>query len=135
MSIRLRLTLWYSLILTVSLLAFGIAMYYLLNTSTMNQYKQVLEETTEKVHERISYASFFGFNLDITLDQVDHMLSKQIYLQVVNYTSQEFQRSGNAVESGILIPLSDDTFQQTLQRKVTYEVEDIDGYRFLIYNR
>src|SRR5690625_498457 len=135
MSIRLRLTLWYSLILTVTLLAFGISMYYLIHTLTMNQYKQVLEETTEKVEQRISYASFLGLNLDITLDEVDHMLSKQIYLQVVNFTSQEFQRSGNAVEHGITITLSEDTFQQMMQSKATYVTKTIDGYRFLIYNR
>ena len=55
MSIRLRLTLWYSAILAVTLFFFGFSLYFLLSTMTMNQYKQNLTEHAEKVQQRIAY--------------------------------------------------------------------------------
>lgn len=139
MSIRLRLTLWYSAILAVTLFFFGFSLYFLLSTMTMNQYKQNLTEHAEKVQQRIAYGvslSLRGIDLDIQLDAVDHFLSKEIYLQVINiYNLNDLKRSSNAREDQIYIPFSQKTIDTALKRVAHFETDEIHGHTFLIYNR
>ncbi len=139
MSIRLRLTLWYSAILATTLLLFGFSLYFLLSALSMNQYKQNLTEHAEKVQQRIAYGislSLRGIDFDIQLDAVDHFLSKEIYLQVINiYNPQDLKRSSNARQDNIYIPFSQETIDLALKRVAHFETNQIHGHTFLIYNR
>lgn len=140
MSIRLRLTLWYSFILTCTFIVFGVSFYFLLSTMTMNQYKKILTEHAEKVQQRIAYGisiSFLrGIDLDIQLDAVDRFLSQEIYLQVINFTNlRDIKRSGNAREDQIFIPYSKKTLEAAINRERYYETIQIHGHPFLVYNR
>lgn len=143
MSIRFRLTLWYTLILAVTLLMFGVLLYFLTSTITSNQYKDILNKHTEKVFERIGfgiYPSLSGWDLDIKLDDIDTFNSKKIYLQLVNLTSlrdtdqAKVSRSTNAIEDQIFIPFNQETIDQAQQKYAFFETAKIHGYPFLIYN-
>lgn len=143
MSIRFRLTLWYTLILAVTLLLFGVLLYFFTSTITSNQYKDILNKHTEKVFERIGFGlspSLSGWDLDLKLDDVDTFNSKKIYLQLVNLTSlrdsdqAKVSRSTNAIEDQIFIPFSQATIDQAQDQYAFFESTKIHGYPFLIYN-
>lgn len=143
MSIRLRLTLWYTAILATTLLMFGIVFYFLISTITTSQYKDILDKHTEKVYDRIGYSivlSMRGWDLDIKLDDIDTFNSKKIYLQLINLTSTrdsvqaKVSRSTNAIEDDIFIPFSHDTIEQAAERYAFFSTAKMHGYPFLIYN-
>lgn len=143
MSIRSRLTLWYTAILATTLLMFGIVLYFLMSTITTSQYKEILDKHTEKVYERIGYnivLSVSGWDLDIKLDDIDTFNSKKIYLQLVNLTSNDdaiqakVSRSTNAIEDDIFIPVTHETIEQAEERYAFFKTTKMHGYPFLVYN-
>jgi two-component system OmpR family sensor kinase len=143
MSLRLRLTLWYTGILAVTLLLFGIVLYFLLSAMTNNQYKDILQKHADKVYQRIEFGlslTMSGWDLDIQLDEVDTFLSKEIYLQVVNLSSLQdlsqikVSRSSNAEQDQITIPITQETIKQVRDGTIFFDNATIQGYPFLIYN-
>ncbi len=144
MSIRFRLTVWYTAILSVTLLVFGIVTYVLLSTLTTNQNKNILQEHTEKVERRIEFGlslSMQGWDLDIQLDDIDTFFSKEIYLQVVNLTNitelseMKISRSSNAEKDMLHIPFSQDTWEQAKLGVAFFETTKLHGYPFLVFNK
>lgn len=143
MSIRFRLTLWYTAILAATLLLFGVILFFITSAISNNQYKDILHKHTEKVFERIGfglYPTLTGWDLDIRLDDVDTFHSKKIYLQLVNLTTvrdtgqAKVSRSTNAIEDEIFIPFNQHTIEQAQERYAFFETTKIHGYPFLIYN-
>jgi signal transduction histidine kinase/flagellar basal body-associated protein FliL len=144
MSIRLRLTLWYTAILAVTLLFFCVVVYLLIAAVTNNQSKEMLREQTAKVYQRINYdvyLSYMGWDIDIQLDTIDELLSREIYLQVVNLANIEdssrikVQRSENAVKDEIVLVFSRSTLERALKGADFFETHEIKGFSFLIYNK
>lgn len=144
MSIRFRLTVWYTAILAGTLLLFGIVLYFLMSSMTQNQYEEILKKHSEKVHERIEFGlslSLSGWDLDIQLDDVDTFLSREIYLQVVNLTNVKdlstikVSRSSNAEKGELFIPFTAGTLERAKEHQDFFETAHIQGFPFLIYNK
>lgn len=144
MSIRLRLTLWYTAILTVTLMLFGVLIYFLISTTTHRQYTDILETQTELVYDRIGYElilSLSGWDLDIQLDDIDSFSSKEIYLQIVNLTGTRdpsvvrVKRSSNAERNNLFIPFNEEMLEQARNKQTFVKTAHIQGYPFLIYNK
>lgn len=143
MSIRFRLTLWYTLILSLTLILFGVLLYFLLTTITSNQYKEILEKHAATVHQRIEVQlnlTTRGWDLDIQLDDIDTFMSKEIYLQVVNVTSisdmeVRVRRSTNAEKDNVVIPFTREIFNQANTAETFFTSSKIQEYPFLVYNK
>jgi two-component system OmpR family sensor kinase len=138
MSIRLRLTLWYTTVLTLTLLVFGAGLYFFLKTTTLDQYKSSMKNHVNEVYGRMDFnlmPSMEGWYLDFYLDDQDTFLSEGIYLQLVNLSALEVTTSRNAMEHKLRIPYSDADLNQLQQEPSFFETVQIQGHPFLVYHQ
>lgn len=107
MSIRLRLTLWYSGLLAATLLVFGVSLYIFMNWNTYADIKNQLKTTGES----LTYSGTItqdGRIKSLDLDyksrsQLGSLLEKDMFLQLINYGegvvsgSSNLRQLGNAI--------------------------------------
>ena len=93
MSLRTRLTLWYTGVLAVTLLAFGVALYYFLSYSTIHNIEKSLEQQGEQFVSQIRVVSFFSTNI-LELPELNDFKSAGTYLQA-NMTDGSIRKSNN----------------------------------------
>ncbi|MFC5402800.1 sensor histidine kinase [Cohnella soli] len=82
MSIRLRLTLWYSGVLALALVAFGIILYGVVKSNTMGGLRTQMKQVYEVTGVRITPDQ----DLEVRVDTPRGITYSNIYMQVVNYT-------------------------------------------------
>ncbi|OUS68393.1 two-component sensor histidine kinase [Paenibacillus sp. MY03] len=102
MSIRLRLTLWYSGLLAATLLVFGISLYVFMNWNTYADVKSQLKSTAERlgVHGTVTQGRL---SLDLnyqSISELPSILEKSMYLQLVNYEEGVITGSSNLRQLG-----------------------------------
>ncbi|QHT60071.1 HAMP domain-containing histidine kinase [Paenibacillus lycopersici] len=115
MSIRLRLTLWYSVILAVTLVVFGIAFYYFVNYNTYHVMKGKIAAQANAI------------NITSSLDSFDNILiapqsllgDEELYIQVTNYKRGVYQQTSN-------LKRLDAKFEQPDPKTVS---EDDEGFK------
>ncbi|MFF2885221.1 sensor histidine kinase [Paenibacillus sp. NPDC057967] len=102
MSIRLRLTLWYSGLLAIALLVFGASVYLFINWNTYNDLRVMLKKQSEQLNVSATYLSFYDQNilLDIGLNGNSPMIDKKMFVQFVKYTDKKIERSYNLEQLG-----------------------------------
>lgn len=127
MSIRLRLTAWYSGILAVMLLALSAAVYGFFYINTYGELKDILRsraQSPELLQQTLNY--------DGTLDLVfNKRLDMQyMYGQMYIYDSKKLTRSGNLQDAGLQfdVPTREQMKDGEQWIHATY-----GGYNFLIY--
>ncbi|MCY9589688.1 sensor histidine kinase [Paenibacillus chitinolyticus] len=133
MSIRMRLTLLYSGILSATLLLFGIVLYSFLQIYFINDLKDSLREQTDVLQESVTYklkVDPLGSDLDIQLDHVDTVQSG-MYLQLVNLINGDKARTRNLGQ--VELPFSKDAAGKN--KKGYYITEEVQQSPFLIYNQ
>ncbi|MFC5468687.1 sensor histidine kinase [Cohnella suwonensis] len=82
MSIRLRLTLWYSGLLAVAMIAFGIIIYGIVQSNTMGG----LRDQMKQAYEATGVGITSDQELEVRVDTPRGITYSNIYMQVVNYT-------------------------------------------------
>lgn len=106
MSIRLRLTLWYSGLLAVTLLVFGVTIYLFINWNTYTDLKEQL-----KVQDRnivVTGGTNFLDQLDLDLDSRQSRIEeKDMYIQIVNYREGAIKQSYNLRELDFVLPYAE----------------------------
>lgn len=101
MSLRLRLTLWYSAMLAGALLIFGIIVYLFISWNTYSELKEEVRTQTEK----LGVTGTLVFNsLDLNLDRQSRIEGKNMYVQLINYSNGKIRRSTNLVDQGLYLP-------------------------------
>ena len=88
MSVRLRLTLWYSGLLTVLLFAFGLAVYSVVHHNTMQEIKQRLREEGDRMYVGIMWSAF-PLRADLGLEPPRSFDGATIGAQLVSYIRSE----------------------------------------------
>ncbi|MEB3102453.1 sensor histidine kinase [Ferviditalea candida] len=132
MSIRLRLTLWYTGILAVTLVFFALALYLFLYVKMNNDTMQTLKQRGDEFSSQIRIVKFpdYGF-VQIVLPELKDFKYSDIYLQTYTVDGQ-IQRSSNL---GFSLPLSQEAIEKVKQRKESFETAKIRQNMFLIYNK
>ncbi|MFD0590798.1 sensor histidine kinase [Paenibacillus sp. GCM10027627] len=106
MSIRLRLTLWYSGLLAATLLLFGISLYMFVNWNTYEDLREQVKKQSESLG--INSTFFLGDNvLDLNLDRESRIEDKDVYVQLVNYREGYIRQSHNLTQQALVIPYPD----------------------------
>ncbi|MHA7965635.1 sensor histidine kinase [Paenibacillus sp. CAU 1782] len=100
MSIRLRLTLWYSGLLAITLLVFGVSLYWFVNWNTYNELRTQIKKQADEI--RVTATIFT--NLDLELDRRTQIAEKDTYIQLINYHEGIIKQSSNLRQQSILIP-------------------------------
>lgn len=131
MSIRLRLTLWYSGLLSILLVAFGIIVYSVVYNNTMSDLRERLRQEAE--HVRVS-GNFFSGGIDLNAQITSGIDVNVIGVQVVNYTEDMrgvvSGKTNNLIRWNITYPYPD--FLNASNRFVSSRVE---GHPFLVYEQ
>ncbi len=135
MSIRLRLTLWYSTILAVTLIAFGIVVYLSLSYLLYNNQKQQMERLSKEIESQITRVTFYFQGQPrqvMRLPELNEFRYSGFFIQVVD-------REG-AVESKNIrtaLPVPSSALNGNGSKNPFYFQTSIDPYpfTFLIYNK
>ncbi|NEW08248.1 HAMP domain-containing histidine kinase [Paenibacillus sp. SYP-B3998] len=137
MSLRLRLTLWYSGILAVTMLLFGILLYFFLNYFLYDQIRQDLKREADVTYSRVqkSFAlSLKGLVIDLELENRD-FYSTNTFLQLYNVQLKTFNRSANLQYYNVTLPITNTTIDKLKKETALFEKTKVVGQDFLIYHQ
>ncbi|TXK70616.1 hypothetical protein [Paenibacillus sp. N3.4] len=132
MTIRLRMTLLYSGILSITLLLFGIVLYVFLKFYIFSDLKNTLKEQTDVLQRNVQYQLELypmGWNLLFQLDDFDSVQSG-MYLQIINLVSGYKTKSANL--RNVQLPFSTKILAD--KKAGYYDTPTIHHSPFLIYN-
>ena len=124
MSIRLRLTLWYSGLLAVTLFIFSVSIYLFINYNSYRDAKNEIQEQLRNMKIVGSVDYFDGLNLDF-----DNPFASNVYIQVYNFTNGNVVRSDNLIRANRQFAVPDPK-KPIREGYVTLKV---DQYKFLTY--
>lgn len=133
MSIRLRMTLWYTGILTGTLLVFGIVLYvllsYVLYDNQKSQMKQLSNDilADQKVSPWISGRGTYRLIIDFPL--LDSTKYPGIFVQAVDLDGSVAKASSNQT-----FTVPDRVLSKTKNNQSFFEKEKVSGLQFLFYN-
>ncbi len=143
MTIRMRLTIWYTSVLAVTLIVFGTALYFFLEQSSLQQYEDNITRQVNEVGQRLEYARVVtpnGVRFLMQLDDTDTLLTQGIYLRLVNLTNLQVSQSSNTLAHRVELELSEDTLDELEQGKSGFLEEDSllvrdERYPFLVHHQ
>ncbi|MFC5652374.1 sensor histidine kinase [Paenibacillus solisilvae] len=129
MSIRLKLTFWYSIVLAATLVAFGVAIYFFVNINTYSEMKERIR--TQALQIRI------GATLDFSDFGVvpSTIQDEELYIQLVKYKqdTDQFERTSNLIDYQLVLPYPEPTSPDLrTDRYVHVKVKNVS---FLVYQR
>ena len=109
MPIRIRLTLWYTSLLGIILIAFGALLYFVLNFSLHAQIDYSLQDRAQQVINEIQARAFFDkWTRQIVIPQANVFSSPATFIQVIQADGSVVTASDNLkgedipVDSGLL---------------------------------
>ncbi|WP_166242068.1 sensor histidine kinase [Paenibacillus turpanensis] len=135
MSIRSRLTLWYSAILAVTLVVFGIVVYVSLSYLLYDNQKQQAIRVSQELELQMKRASFiFRGQPYMRLPEMNEFRYNGFFLQIVDSTGQV--QSSN-LRSGVSLPVPDKLKTGGDPGDAFFENTTIEPYPFvfLVYNK
>jgi two-component system, OmpR family, sensor kinase len=144
MSIRLRLTLLYSTILALTLIAFGAILYTIQSRYTLNVLERDLALNAERVAERLNAFHHVRFARPVPQDtppdwvrefgpQVLQELRVRDVVWILTADGTTYERSSGRNE--VVLPLSESGLQAAQDGQVWVEIVPVEGERTLIYTR
>ncbi|MCR8644836.1 HAMP domain-containing histidine kinase [Paenibacillus sp. N1-5-1-14] len=111
MSLRLRLTLWYSSILAVTMLIFGMGLYMFLNFFLMDSLERGLAETTAQMNRHlITNYNFQKMEAEIELKDTKTIRESLYFFQVYNFRAKSYSLSANLRNNPL--PITDDDIKR-----------------------
>jgi len=133
MSIRLRLTLWYTIILVAVLILFGASLYYLLTATLLNSIDRQLEATAQQLEESARMTpSFTLFGMVIEVPDLDMLAGPGLYIQVYDAGQRRVTRRSTTLGEASL-PLDTSALAAALRGQAWLETRSVGGSRLRIY--
>jgi heavy metal sensor kinase len=133
MSIRWRLTLWYTTILAVVIVVFGAALYTLLTFTLMNSIDRQLQGTAELVAQSVRVVlPLFGLDTVLEVPDLDIMATPGVYIQVYDLDSGQTLRSRTLGEGAL--PLDDSDLDEALAGRGRWRTVSVGGTKLRIYS-
>lgn len=130
MSIRLRLTAWYTGILAVTLILFSASIFGLVQYKTYEVVKKRIEEQAFQIYQSQSYTVSQGLDLSLSRQQVYRLEEARMFVQIHNYTSGSTRFSDNLLRSGMKFPVPS---IEELGKSNKFENMTVEGKPFVIY--
>ncbi|MBW7474626.1 HAMP domain-containing histidine kinase [Paenibacillus oenotherae] len=128
MSIRLRLTLWYSAVLAVTLVAFGVAIYLFVNYNTFSEIKARVKEQAMQI--QITPTLDFWDRLDLKINPYS-IQDQEMFIQLVNYKEGVIRRTDNLLALKLVLPYPQ--LKERASREAGYEHITVSKYPFVVY--
>lgn len=136
MSIRLRLTLWYSGILALTLLVFGVALYTALNYWYFDDFRKRIINQANDIQSRIFQAEIglrSGSVFTLYIDEADFRNNTQL-LQLNDYVSRRRVTNPLMERLGVHFQVSEDALNAALERRGLFENVKIYNEEVIVYN-
>lgn len=131
MSIRLRLTFWYSTILAATLLIFGTAVYFTSSYVMLSDHRTKLKLLAEDIRSRMKVMSYtLGGSAVIYIPPVNEVQYAGFFIQVLD---QDGTVVGSSHQFSIPLSFSKESMKVPNFSTVHYTVHD-EEYSFLVYN-
>lgn len=121
MTIRLRLTLWYTGILAITLVLFGSVLYFFLRETYQNNQRVELKNMAQTVYSQMRVRPVItrgGIAYSVTMPQLDDYRYSNLYVQVLQEdgvvagsSNQPFPYPEGTIEAVKLLPENQVTFQ------------------------
>ncbi|WP_366923193.1 HAMP domain-containing histidine kinase [Metallumcola ferriviriculae] len=133
MSLRARLTLWYTTIFGGTLIVFGLLLYFTLATYMLESADQTLSTKADQVLESTQIVKYPFRLKEVVLPDVDVFASPDTFLQVVDSQGRVQSRSGNL--GNRVLPLSRETLSMASRSDGGfYETLSASGSKLRLYN-
>ncbi|MCG7409814.1 HAMP domain-containing histidine kinase [Paenibacillus sp. ACRRX] len=131
MSIRLRLTVWYSALLAFTLFLFGISIYTFVDYKIYGDIKQRISDTVNQITILPTLDFQNGLDFDVTPRDANRLVNEALFTQLTNYTNGSVKQSDEMIASRIELkpPKSPRDIRDG------YRTVDIRGNEFLIYEQ
>lgn len=134
MTIRLRLTLWYSSLLAATLFIFSVSIYVLVNWNTYFELKGELKKQAESIQVGLQSNPF----LSVPQLTLSGQLGRDMYLQLVYFESNDVYTSDNMQAYKMVFPYSKDSKNleegfQKVKAKVGNQYLDFFVYQVPLY--
>lgn len=127
MSIRLRLTLWYSVILAAMLVLLGCGIYFIVNYNTYHDMKAKISNQVDAINITSSLDSFD--NIRIAPQAI--LGDEELYIQVINYKNGVFQETSNLKKLGLNFSFPD--VKTVTKSDEGFKHLKLGNYPFLVY--
>ena len=133
MSIRRRLTLWYTIVLAIVLILFGASLYYLLTFTLLNSIDRQLETTARHLTESTRLVpSYTLLTALIDVPDLDIFAGPGLYMQVYDLDQRQIVgRSSTLGEASL--PLDDHMLAAALRGQANVETRPVGSARLRIY--
>jgi two-component system OmpR family sensor kinase len=133
MSIRLRLTLWYTAVLGVTVIACSAAIYvfvsYVLYSVEKREMQSLANRVVEDISVRENRSLFFGSRMTLELPELNEFRYSRYYVQVVDQEGQIRDRNAS-----VNLPVPEEALRQEGFQKSFFQEQRIESYVFLIHN-
>jgi len=126
MSIRLRLTLWYSGLLAFTMLVLGVGIYLFVHYNTYDNTREQLRGQFKQLNVHVSYNIF----RDLRLNLSGRLGYEGTYVQLVNYTNGQIRSSAQTVD-GTEVHFPYPALEE--KPREGYTRFTAHGYRFMAY--
>ena len=133
MSIRLRLTLWYTTVLAAVVIIFGAALYSLLTFTLLNSIDRQLEDAANRVIESTRLRlSFYTLDTVLEIPELDMFATPGLYIQVHDADSGQTIRSNTLGEASL--PLDEDAMVTVLNGGSDRCTLNVGGTKLRVYS-
>ncbi|NEN81156.1 sensor histidine kinase [Paenibacillus elgii] len=134
MSIRLRLTLWYTAILSATLLLLGLGLYLFLHYIYYDNLKSEIQQQAGGVASRIKPQLNTLGQYSLIPNIRDLPKTNNVIYQVTNLVTGEVISLPDAEQTGMKIPdVTDEKVKCILNGQCQFEKVSIQGYSFMVY--
>lgn len=130
MSIKWRLTAWYTSILAVMLMLFGASIYGFVRFYTYGEVKNRLVEQAERIVNNQNFSLTQGLDFYLEPSQAQRLEDAQMYVQSHNYTSGNSRFSRNMLERELQFPVPD---SRSTSIRNGFQNMKVSGYSFIVY--
>ncbi|WP_068786687.1 sensor histidine kinase [Paenibacillus phocaensis] len=130
MSIRLRLTAWYTGILAVTLILFSASIYGFVRYNTYMEVKNRLEDQANRIKNSQSYSITQGLDLYLDPMQANRLEDAQLFVQIHNYTDGHTRYSQNLLNWNMKFPVPDGN---SLSKIAGFKKVQLYNQSFLLY--
>lgn len=133
MTIRWRITLWYSGIITLVLFLLGFSLYFFFARWEMSGFDENLKQRSQEVIRSIRIVDSFFFPLQqAVLPDIDIFAAPNTFIQVVNKEGRLIARSASLSRS--VLPINQGTLRAVVAGKTIYETVSLSGHALRIYS-
>lgn len=134
MSLRLRITFLFSIILTIALVVFGGFMYRYLEYNLMKEIDTSLQNKAVEVFKSIKIVDSFPLPLQrVILPDINiFAATPDIYLEVIDNSGNPVASSDNLSNQNL--PLAKDTFKNIRQARKLFQTYTLENAELRVYN-